>query len=871
MIVTAAQRGFSHIASCSERFAIAIVLSAIIASAMALNYTRHHLGINTDTGDLFSNDLEWRKTYHRYSDAFPMYSDNLIVVIDAPTAEAVDAATSALATRLSAERTTLEWTYRPGGGDFFSRNALLFLELDELEELIDTLAAIQPFIGSLANDPSAAELFTITAKVLEHRENIEKGRLARMLSRLAESIESSLAARTQPLSWQEVMLDRASTLNDKRRILLVKPKLNYDALLPAGPAMDRIREIALELDIVPENGQSVRITGSLAMSVEELDSVSRGSATAAVFALIIVSIVLVVGLRSLKLVVASVLTLLAGLSLTAAFAAAAIGHLNLISVAFAVLYIGLGIDFAIHLGLRHRELLEQGEPPVGALNKAVVEVGSTLFVCALTTGIGFFAFAVTDFTGVSELGIISGTGMFISLGLSVTLMPALLALSPLRIKPIVPSGGEKSFSPSRSRSGMPVLLGALILGLIALLLIPHVSFDRNPLNVREADSESVSTFRDLMQHAQTSPWPIVALTRTTEVNSLREQLEALSLVDSVVSLEDFVPTDQDDKLFLLDELSLLMGTTLEVTPLSMSPDAARTHAALNKLLDTIKASTGLQSDPELDGPLSSLRNAATQLLNRLKSPQTLSILHLENNLLGTLPRALRQLSNALDTEGVALDDLPGELRRRWISPDGLHRVEIFAAQDIQQPGSMRRFVDAVQAVVPQATDSPVTLLESGDSVVRAFQQAMLTALVLIAAVLYLLLRNLRDVASVLGPLLLAACYTVACMVIFSIPFNFANVITLPLLLGIGVDNGIHMVRRWRTEPSRRASILHTSTTRAVVVSALTTICGFGNLAFSPHPGTASMGQVLSIGLAFNLICTLVVLPNLLKWRSRAGE
>ena len=191
------------------------------------------------------------------------------------------------------------------------------------------------------------------------------------------------------------------------------------------------------------------------------------------------------------------------------------------------------------------------------------------------------------------------------------------------------------------------------------------------------------------------------------------------------------------------------------------------------------------------------------------------------------------MSDALETEGVEFDDLPAELRRRWITKDGRHRIEIIPAEYIQEPDAMRRFVDAVREVVPDATDSPVTLLESGDSVVRAFQQAMLTALILIAILLLSLLRDLRDVAFVLGPLLLAGCFTVASMVVLDIPFNFANVITLPLLLGIGVDNGIHMVRRWRTEPSQITDILRTSTARAVVVSALTTICSFGNLAFSP--------------------------------------
>ena len=400
-----------------------------------------------------------------------------------------------------------------------------------------------------------------------------------------------------------------------------------------------------------------------------------------------------------------------------------------------------------------------------------------------------------------------------------------------------------------------VLFPALGLGLVALAIIPSIDFDRNPLNVREADSESVSTFLDLMKHTETAPWPIVTVIEADRTEAVKRTVEALETVDSTLSVDDFVPDDQEEKLFLIDELALLMGSTLPSKPLTDPPDSAQTKTRLHRLLTVLEEQDALAAADVLRNPLSKLKEVATKLNERLASPAApeLAII-LERNLVGTLPQALSRLFATLNTEGVEFDDLPSEIRRRWITADGRHRIEVIPAEFIQDPAAMRRFVDEVRKVLPDSTDSPVNLLESGDAVVRAFQQALVTALVLIALLLYLLLRDVRDVALVLGPLLLAGCYTVACMVLFDIPFNFANVITLPLLLGIGVDNGIHMVRRWRARPTELSTILHTSTARAVVVSALTTICSFGNLAFSPHPGTASMGQVLTLGLAFNLLC-----------------
>ena len=854
---------FSIIASWAAGWPRLIVGSTLLAASASLYYTTTSLGINTDTGDLFSEELAWQQTYREYTDAFPMYSDNLILVIDGATPEAADQAIKALGERLQSETDLLEWVYQPRGGPFFERNALLYLEVEELEDLIDNIAAIQPFIGSLAREPSSAELFDIAASALNQAEEVDQQQLIRVLSRLRDSIEATLAARIEQLSWREVMLDRESTVNDTRRLMLVRPKLDYQELLPSGPAMERIREIARELAIDESNQLRLRITGSEAMSFEELDSVSRGAVAAAFAAVLLVSVVLMAGLRSLRLVLASVITLLAGLCFTAAFAAYAVGHLNLISIAFAVLYIGLGIDFAIHLTLRHRELVAEGQTHARALSNAVSDVGSTLFVCALTTGIGFYAFVATDFTGVAELGLISGTGMFISLILSVTLLPALLTLMPIPTAPLNASAARfRSLTPYRK----PILVGAAGLGLGALVVIPQVNFDRNPLNVREADSESVATFRDLLAHSDTSPWPIVTLDDPDKIETLKRQVEDLALVEKAISVSDFVPADQEDKLFLVDELSLLLGFEFEVSPHAPPPDKQRTLAALHAMLTALDSQQAAGKMP-LAGVLLGLEKSAKSLSEHLQTNDSQGdgfLNSLDHNLVGTLPSTLSTLAAALETAGVEFEDLPAELRRRWIAPDGRHRVEIFATEYIQEPGAMRRFVESVLTVVPQGTDSAVNILNSGDSVVRAFQQAMGTALVLISVLLYLLLRRVRDVLFVLGPLLLAGCYTVASMVLLGIPFNFANVITLPLLLGIGVDNGIHMVRRSRADPQAAARILSTSTARAVVVSALTTIASFGNLAFSPHPGTASMGQVLTIGLAFNLICTLMILPLLLE-------
>lgn len=826
-----------------------VVAAALLSAGLALSYTRDNLGINTDTGDMFSDTLPWRRTYLDFADTFTQFSDLMVVVVDGDTPDLAERAARRLAARLETETALVHWVYRPGAGPFFDRNALLYLDGPELEDLVDDLAVTQPFLARLAADPTLRGLFDLIREALDEDEiNLD---LTRTFERLSEGIEATLAGRFHELSWREIVLQKDPEPGERRRIIQVKPKLDYTELLPAGPVMARIRELARELELDPAHGVRVRLTGTVPLYHEELDSVSRGMEIAAVSALLMVALVLLAGLRSSRLVLACLVTLVVGLCWTAAFAAAAVGSLNLISIAFAVLYIGLGIDSAIHFALRYQELARAGTEHAEALRTTASDVGGSLTLCAVTTGTGFFAFVPTDFSGISELGLISGTGMFISLFASLTVLPALLTLMP--VGPGVPASARvRVWSLARRRR--QVLAGAALLGAISLLALPRVGFDRNQLNMRDAESESVSTFRDILEQSETAPWSIVVLVADeAAAAALQERLAVLEPVDSTLSLADFVPGEQEAKLDLVEELGLILGLPLEAPDTAAPPTPAQQRESASALREALRAHQNAPAARALAGSLDRLRPALDA-----------SVLGaLERNLLAGLNDQLERLAASLQAEPVARDTLPEPLTARWIAPDGRYRVEVYAREDIQDHANLERFVSAVREVAPKATDDPVTMLESGNTVVRAFQEAFTIALVIIVGLLLALLRRPRDVAMVLGPLLLASLLTVAAMVLLGLQFNYANVITLPLLLGIGVDNGIHMVHRARAAPPEGGSLLATSTTRAVITSALTTICGFGSLAWSSHPGTASMGQVLSIGLGLTLLCTLVLLPALL--------
>ncbi len=834
------------------RHAGPVLILAILTSGIALHYAVNHLGVNTDTADMIARDLDWRQTYIDYKRRFPLFNDNLTLVIDAGAPEAAESAARNLATRLQRETGLIEWLYAPALDSFFSTNGLLYLDEPALVDMTDRLAQMQPLLARLMRRPELAQLLETLSEARGQETEIS---LDNALQAMTAAIESFLDGRDAPLSWRRLMSGESGEVG-ARQILVVHPRVDYSDLLPAQPAIERIREIAAEAGFSPEQNLRLRITGGLAMSTEEMQSVSRGMGTAGVAALVLVALVLFLGLRHWSLVAASLVTLISGLCLTAAFAAIAVGHLNLISVAFAVLYIGLGIDYAAHYSLRYRELISQGAQPIDALSTAAGDVGVSLVLCALTTGVGFLSFVPTEFAGLSELGLISGTGMFISLIVSLTVLPAWLALMPVKR---VARNPPRSFA--RMFAGHWILAAAAVAAVVSLPFAAEVRFDRDPVNLRERESESVATYRDLSMDGGRSTVSLsVVVENDQQAQSLKTRLKALPLVHSSESLTDFVPENQEEKLFLIEELELTVGPLDGVASSAKAADVAATHKVLADYLNQSGGGSG------------AAEKAFIAVLHRLSAHWTRENAYAEaelgalnESLFRYLPMQIRRLGQAMDAQPIEVAGLPVDLRARWIGVNGGQRVEVYANTDLSEPQNLLAFVNQVRTVAPDATDSPVINLESGNAVVRAFKQAFLSALVLVGLLLFFLFRRANDVALVLAPLILAGIWTLAAMVVLGIPFNFANVITLPLLLGIGVDNGIHMVHRFRQAPGQATALLSTSTARAMVLSALTTLASFGNLAYSDHPGTAGMGQVLSIGLLFTLFATLAVLP---AWLAR---
>ena len=850
---------------CARRAWVAVLIVALGGSALAFDYVRTHLGMNTDTADMISASLEWRQRDIDFDRQFPHFSDTLAVVVDAASQDLAAHAAERLAQALAGRRDLFERVQDLENHPYFRRNALLYLDAAERERLVRDLVTAQPLLARLHRDPGLAAMLDLFVDAIEADVQVAPDALARFSRALAEAIDATLDGSVHHLSWRGVLASGGDDAGAARRVLIVAPVLDYARLLPAADAIEAIRAAARELSLDTQHGVRVRITGGVAMSDEELRTVSTGAGLAAALALLGVTLVLFIGLGSVRAVCATLLTLLVGLLWTAAFAAAAVGHLNMISIAFAVLYIGLGVDFAVHFALRYRELLGRGLAHGDALDRAGAGVGVSIALCALTTGAGFFAFVPTRFSGVSELGLIAGTGMFVCLAATLTLMPALLTLLRPRGRTIERPAVQLPLAGSLDRIGRRhphrvAGVAALIAALCAVLVF-DARFDDDPLNLRDPAGEAVSTYRELVSEANN--WSLDLL--LPDIDSLRDmvrQLEALPEVSATMSLLSFVPEDQEAGLRRVEELALLLGPDLDL-PASAASPAGEAVPALHRLQALLTSDTIEQAG--LHALASSLRRLDEALRSAPPDERIALLERLQASTSATLPGELARMGDLLDAASVELDSLPAELVRDWRAPDGRLRLRVDASGDLDRREVLVRFVQQVRGVAPDVVGTPIVHMEAAAVVVAAFVQAFALALALITAILYLVLRRAENVLIVLIPLLLAVLISGAMLVLLQIPFNFANIIALPLLLGVGVDSGVHLLMRARARADDDGPALAgSSTARGVLTSAMTTLVSFGALAFSAHPGTASMGVLLTIGLIATVASVLLLLPALVQ-------
>jgi hopanoid biosynthesis associated RND transporter like protein HpnN len=830
------------------------------------------LGVNADENAMLSNELPHRVFELEYHERFPALYENILVVIDGPTPEASADAASALAARMEERPDLFQSVFLPQG-PFFQENALLYVSTEELEDFGDRLARIQPYLSGLAQDGTLRGLAELMGRgVMGARKGEVNGEmLFPVMERMREVVATELEGEHAPLSWAEAVAGRSLDADARRQFLLARPVLDFADIAPARGPINGVHEIAGDLGLDEAAGFRVRMTGDVALAFEEMQLVESQAAGAGFASFVIVSAILFFALRSVRLVFATVVTLVVGLVWTGAFAAWAIGHLNLISVAFSVLYIGLAVDFGLHFCLRYIELRADGRDHELAVSETASGVGGSLVLCATTTSIGFYAFAPTDFLGVAELGVIAGSGMLISLVLAFTLLPAMMSVGISHRRSPSPFGLQRSLPSFPVRYPRLVGMAAVLLAAAACFVLPQVRFDQNPLRVRDPSAKSVQVLEELLAKGRATPWELNAVAPDlASAEELAQRLGELDVVERAITVNDFIPGDQDEKLAIIEDVALFLPPLPSADGRAPAVTDEERLEALRDLRAELALWLSHSPEPRWRDTAQAFHDVLDRLIREAEAaPGSPLLANLEQSLLGSLASQLGTLEAALSLSGpITLETLPDALIERMISPEGLVRVRIFPAEDLGDDDALAAYVNGVRTVTPQVTGGAINIYEASRTVVRSLRQALVAAVVVIAVLLFVIWRTLGDTALVLAPLCMASVFTGAAAVLIGIPFNFADIIVLPLLLGIGVDSGIHLVHRSHMARGDASHLLETSTARAVVFSSLTTISSFGTLGFAGHRGMASLGQLLTLGVALTVVCNLFVLPALITWREQ---
>lgn len=881
---------------------ITLLLAAAVA-AISVWYTAMTLEFETSRNALASSHARYTQIRDEIKANFSQ-TDYIVVAIEPPTLERGKQFIRALAPRLRADRkhfddiiTTIDTTSLEG-------KKLLLLSPDELHDLKSRLADAQDLIFDLSQEPGLVQLLTSTNQAMakafvKHitglfidtdtstqadEETGGKALDVSFLGALFTEMEQALAAPDTYLfhsPWASFFLNDGDLLsedgfltssNDRFLFMLVNDRGTKGSFVKHAAPLRILRQHihALQRDF-PD--VEVGVTGSKALNNDEMLAAQHDTIVATIIALIGVAVLFIVAFRQLWRPLFVVATLIVAICWTMGFTTLTVGHLNILSVAFMPILIGLGIDFGIHLLARYVEERTHQTDFESALYTAYQATGPSIIAAALTTALAFYAVMLSDFRGLVELGFIAGSGMLLCLFGSFTVLPAILALSEKHRT--IPPGVWRAFAhdPLHSLKRFPrLILGAIaVLTLAGVFLLAKPSFDYNLLNLQAQNTESVRWEYRLLAGSDSSSWYALNLADSLdELYRKKAQFAALPTVDRVASIASVLPQNQTTRLQLVRQLAPYVKDVAGNWEQAAPADLDELDLQLKKIRFKLqkKPSDWEAGKRPSEVQLTAARNSLLALQERLRTTPA----DTARGVLETFQRALLAdfaaklellQRNSNPTAPITLADLPAHLRQRYVGKNGQYLLQIFSRDNIWEREPMREFVTQLLTVDPDITGSPVVAFYSIRQMLRGYTRGGLSALLVILAVVIVLFRRLKPALLAVIPMFVGGLWTMACMTLFNLSLNMANLIILPLFLGIAVDDGIHLVHRMLESSEDATSPLARSTGKAIVLTSLTSMVGFGSLMVAKHTGVFSLGVIATTAVGCALIATLVILPLIL--------
>ena len=854
-----------------KRFIFFILLITLVAGC----FVYKNISINTSNTDLLSKELTFRKNDIAFTKEFPQFSNNIMVVIDAKKSDiAKDIASSFYKEIKKNEGELFSDIFYPEELDFFKKNGLLYLSEEDLEQRLDEMVSYQPFITRLSQDQTLYELLnTINLFLSADLSDSHIKQINKLFEKLSEDNES--------LTWGDIFSSEEK--NYYREIIYLQPKLNFSNFFPSENSLlflkEQIENIKNNYEhtnqfepwdksdsgFIRINNFNIKLTGIVPMEQDELNTLGGGAKIGILISLILVFILLLGAFSNILYLFVSFLTLLIGLIFTTTIALLFFQELNLISIAFAILFIGLGIDFSIHYLLRTHEFLCDNSLEKADFRRMLLftnnSIKKALSLTAISVSIGFFSFTFTSFQGLGQLGVIAGTGMFIALFLTLFFLPPSLILVKNFPRLFLPNyreapgfggaGADFNFTIFMSffnkNSKIFFILSFLFL-LFSLYNLQNIKFSDDPLKLRNQESDSVLMMNELIKAKNINPHSVDVLAKNiSEGNELKKQFLDLDVIQEVNFFEDLIPKNQDAKLEILNQFKTFFPEI--VLKESTESKNMNTMQKENELLKSIEDKVNEKYKSMID----------ISYIEKLKEKQH------TGNIFYFFRENIKKFNDSLKAQKVSKENIPDSLKSRYVGKNGGIRLEIIPSKNLNDQINKKEFVESVFKVAPNVSGGAFTTYQAGKTIIQSFKEAMIISICLTTLFLFFTLRNFKKVFIVFINLVAALLFALSFLTLSGLNLNFANIIALPLLFGLGAATSIQTILRTEKFKTLDDYFANSTTPRAIIFSLLTTLGTFFVLSLSSHVGTASMGKLLIISLFSIFLANLTILIPLEKY------
>ncbi len=888
-----------------------ILGGALLFSLLAVLYTAQYMEFLTGRDDLMPKNTAFHQDYRASREEFGD-QDDIVVVIESTDKERATRFGSRLYAALSRDKEHFRDVFYPFGLAFFQKNGLLFMELADIKALHKNLAQTKPLLKELAAAPSVQTLFTwLTTEIDDYTANgtaapgstTRLASLTFMLDKLGLGFQKFANNSTAPASLEEFFSQEGNGSESsfdkagKMQILTVLPVKNSTSFVPAKAAIAIVRQEITKLRKYPEfKGVTAGLTGTPVLEHEEMATSQRDIAIATAVSLALTVILLLVAFRGVLNVIAAMVSLLVAICLSFGFATLTVGHLNILSMVFAIMLIGIGIEYGIQLVLRYQEELASGTAHLTAINISLHRNIWAIIMAAATVAAAFLTFIFTDFTGIAELGIIAGGGIAICVIVTFTVLPAMLVLlakyRKAETRDREPGTGNNEKAESRdSKTILPItahrspftenakrflfgypktiITGTILLCLASLYPLSQVIFDYNLMNLQAKGLESVTYAYKLMRSSENAGYfAVITAATAAEAQAKTKALEALPTVGHVVSFNSFVPDDQAAK---LAELASLRATLADVQPAPYEEDLSlmalpTVFENFRNAVVRLKEKLGKEQRPEAKpvGAFLTTLDTFFAHLEKEKNRNAVGMLQdFQGGMFAQLPEKIELLKSSLNPSAVTVADIPQELKSRFVGKTGKYMLQIAPKHEIFDFKPLKAFRDEVRLVDPHVTGQPIMVYESMTIMRDAYRRAFIYAFIAIAAILLVAFKSVKYALIGLIPLLVGVLFMVSGMWLFGINFNSANIIVMPLILGIAVDSGIYIINRFRNEGETSVAVVTSSTGVGVTLNTLTIMASFGSLMLAHHQGVFSIGAVMTLGMVACQVAFIITLPAVL--------